>query len=198
MYPKNLLIFALYFLFVQESYAQSTFNVNYSVGFPTGDLENNIDAVSGRGFGAEFQGMISRHLAIGVNSGLQTFYQAQEYATYTEGTESISGRQYRYVNSIPILANAYYMFRPRQDINPYVGFGVGTVHQMRDTDIGLQRARIRTWQLSIKPEAGVIFRPFLRTGFKLAAKYYANFDSPELEGQSFLTLEVGVVFVTLY
>lgn len=43
---------------------------------------------------------------VGVDAGWNVFYEKKDYDTYTGGTESLSGIQYRYQNSVPLLASA--------------------------------------------------------------------------------------------
>ena len=96
---------------------QSRTSMTYAVGFATGDLGNFISQPSWRGFNVELLKMTSTKIGVGGSFGWNVFYQENDFDTYTKGTASLSGKQYRYSNNLPILANVDYYMNPGQKIN---------------------------------------------------------------------------------
>lgn len=69
----------------------------------------------------------------------------------------VTGYQLRYVNSVPLLANAtYYFGEPRRGVRPYVGLNLGTYYMERRVEIGLAAITDKNWHLGWAPEAGVV------------------------------------------
>ena len=180
------------FVSAQESYT----SVNYVMSFGMGDLQDYTSKASFRGFLFEYRGgLMNENLAAGIDLGWNAFYEEKDYDTYTEGTKSISGKQWRYSNNYPILASVDYYIRPGEDFNPYVNFGLGTMYSKRQTLFGSYVIYQDAWHFAIKPEVGVIYNIRNNTGLKLAAKYYTAFESKDLETQSYFSLSLGIVFL---
>ncbi len=83
-----------------KSYGQhdSYMSVQYSVSFGMGDQGDFISQPSWRGILVEYRSEVTANLSLGVDVGWNVFYEKKAYDTYTVGTESLSGIQYRYQN----------------------------------------------------------------------------------------------------
>lgn len=173
---------------------QNRYSLQYSIGLPAGNLNDYINQASFRGIGVDYEYMTPFNVSFGLDAGINTFYERKGYDTYTDGTVSITGTQYRYTNSYPIMGSVGYYLLPNQIINPYASLGIGTIYTARDTDIGLYQAEVNTWQFSLRPEIGIIYNFTPGFGVKVAGKYYQAFDTSELDAQSFVAIDVGLVF----
>lgn len=175
--------------------AQSSFTMSYPIGIPMGDLSDYIGAVSYRGINLEFNRRIKDNLEVGLETGWNVFYEKQAEKVYTDGTASISGVQFRYTNAVPIIAGAKFIKSiSGKPMTPYIGVGLGTLYVDRSTDFGLYRITIDAWQFCIRPELGFIYKAERGVGFFVGGKYYAAFGTDDLDGQSYLTINIGVVF----
>lgn len=170
------------------------FSIQYSVGFGNGDMKDFIEKTSWRGVSFEFRNFVTPNVGLGIESGMNTFYEKKDYATYTQGTRSLSGVQYRYINTVPILAAADYYFQPGQKVNPFLGLGIGTIYNRRDLDMGLYTIEDEAWQFALRPELGVLVNVSEGLDLMLAAKYYAGFKSGDMEAQNYFTINVGFNF----
>ena len=92
--------------------AQSNTYMTYSMGFGMGDLGNFISKTSFRGAAIDYRKLVQPNVGVGFNLGWNVFYEDKAFDTYTSGTESLSGRQFRYSNHIPMLLNADYYLNP--------------------------------------------------------------------------------------
>lgn len=191
----SLLLIVSFAVFSTAVAQRSQTSIQYVIGFPMGDLKDYIGSTSFRGVAVDFRTMVHPKLAVGFDAGVNVFYERKDYDTYVDGTASLSGVQYRYTNAFPLHATVAYYPNNEKSFSPFIGLGAGTVYNKRDTDIGMWEISTDEWQFSLKPEVGFINKFSPNFGLKVAAKYFANFKSNGLEGQSFIALGVGIVFL---
>jgi hypothetical protein len=178
-----------------QIFGQNTFIMSYPISFPMSNLYNYTGKTSFRGTNLEFLHEAKPHLAVGIETGWNVFYEHADKADYKNGTATISGTQFRYTNVVPILAQTkYFPNVSNKTMDSYVGVGVGTLYVNRSTDFGLYRITTNTWQFCLRPEAGLVFH--MQPGVKafVGVKYYAGLSSSELDGQSFLSANIGFIF----
>jgi outer membrane protein W len=196
MKKSIILLAVLVMVFAGATQAQtSLFSINYSISIPTGNTADYIDQVSGRGLKLEYQRFLNRNIALGGEAGIYTLYKKEVNKTYTEGSASLSGVQYRYQNSYPILLTGTYYANETGELRPYAGLGVGTIAHDRRIDMGIFTSEETHWQFALRPELGLLYRPAQYVGFKFGAKYYQSFSSNDLAGQSTIGLDFGIVFI---
>ena len=183
-------------LCLQGAFAQShgNFIMSYPIAFPMGDLHDYISNTSFRGINLEFGKEVKPNVIAEIETGWNVFYQEVPDQVYKDGTASISGKQFRYTNSVPILAGAKWILKSKNNLVPYAGLGLGTMYSDRSTDFGLYRISTDAWQFCLRPELGITFKSRNGPSAMLGVKYYASFNSSDLDGQSFLTVNIGVVF----
>lgn len=172
----------------------SNFRISWAVAMPTGSLSDYIDQTSARGISIEYNWRPKTNFEVGIESGWNLFYQKVDDKVYTHETISISGIQYRYTNTIPIIVGGKFLVESSSKLKPYVGAGLGTIYINRNTDFGLYRFTTNTWQFSVRPEIGVRYDYQTGKGLILGLKYYANSSNDELDGQSYMALNLGFVF----
>jgi len=178
-----------------QIFGQNTFIMSYPISFPMSNLYNYTGKTSFRGTNLEFLHEAKPHLAVGIETSWNVFYEHADKADYKNGTATISGTQFRYTNVVPILAQTKYFPKvSNKTMDSYVGMGVGTLYVNRSTDFGLYRITTNTWQFCLRPEAGLVFH--MKPGVKafVGVKYYAGLSSSELDGQSFLSANIGFIF----
>jgi outer membrane protein W len=178
--------------------AQSNFSVLYSVGVPMGSLSDHTSQVSGRGMDLEYQKFIKTNISVGVNLGYNVFYEAMPYGSYTSGTATLTGYQYRYNNLFPMLVNGQYHLNSSGAVKPYVGLGIGTMYSLRNTDMGLWTVEEDNWHFLLSPEAGILFKLSDMASLKLNAKYDNAFSTDSADGFANLNFNIGFVFHSGY
>ena len=190
---KKILLLLTIFVSGTISAQHNSFTMTYPIAFSMGNLHDYISQTSFRGFNIEFNRRQKPNLDIGLETGWQTFYQRETSKTYTEGSTSITGIQYRYTNIAPILAGVKF-YKVGEKYEPYAGVGLGVMYVNRSTDFGLYRITTEAWPFTIRPELGVLFHFNPGVSAMLGAKYYAAFNTDDLDGQSYLSINVGFVF----
>lgn len=176
--------------------AQDSFTIAYSIAFPTGDLGNYIDKTSYRGAVLEYQSFVKPNIGVGFSLGMNTFYEKKNHDTYTNGTVSLSGTQWRYSNHVPIYLTANYYFKPNSNISPFAGLGIGTIYSRRNTDMYIYTVEEKAWNFGLQPTVGVLFATKDFATIHVSAKYNYGFESGnELKGnQSYVSLNLGFTF----
>lgn len=197
MRSKLSLATAAVLLFAISASAQlekRSFSWDWSIGHTVGDFGDFINETSLRGFSFTYQSPLNDNQSIGIELGWNVFYQDMDYDTYTLGTASLSGRQYRYVNSYPVLLAWQYHFQPEENYDFYAGLGAGLVRHVQEVNMGLFAIPTRSWQFAIRPEAGAIWNYSDYSALKFGVRYYASFSNNEMPNRSFITTNIGLVF----
>ena len=175
------------------SQAENHFSIQYDISFGTGDLGDYVSAPSFRGASAQYRYAVAHNVLVGIDAGWNVFYERKDYDSYTSGTQTLSGVQYRYQNEVPLLACVDYSFSPDKDFQPYIGLGIGTVYSERNTEMGIWVLEENPWQFAIKPEAGFLYKFSYGSAFKLGIKYYTGVGS-DLGTQGYFTISTGFAF----
>jgi hypothetical protein len=176
--------------------SKRSYSWDWSIGHSVGALNDFIDVNSSRGFSFTYQSPLNDNQSIGIELGWNVFYQKLDYATYTDGTSSISGTQYRYLNSYPVLLSWQYHFSPEDDYDFFVGLGTGLVRLKQEVDMGLFAIQDDAWQFVIRPEAGLIWNYSDYSALKFGVRYYGAFSDNDLPSRSYITTNIGLVFTT--
>lgn len=195
---KRILAFIIFgsLISVNTLFGQQTshLSIQYDMSFGMGNLSEYIGNPSFRGASAQYRYAVNDRLLVGMDLGWNVFYEAKDYDSYSSGTQTLSGKQYRYQNQVPILVAADFMILPDGDFQPYIGLGIGTMYSERATDMGTWRWLENPWHFALKPEVGFLYWLSYGTAFKLSGKYYTGFKSGDLETQSYFTVSAGLAF----
>ena len=185
-----------FLLMTAKSYGQqdSYMSVQYSVSIPTGDMGEYISKASWRGVLIEYRGYVKSNLFVGIDAGWNVFYEKKDSDTYTQGTETLTGVQYRYQNQVPLLATIDYLIVSDKALKPYVGLGIGTMYSERSTDMNLYRLKQNSWQFAVKGEVGVLYEMSYSSAVKFAVKYYNGFKTNSLGNQGYLSINLGMAW----
>jgi len=198
---KKIILVLSSFLVIKSATSQDVgFILTYPMGFSVGDMDDYISKTSYRGISMEIYKRIKHNLDIGIEASWSLFYDKTGRETTTEGTASINGVQFRYVHTVPLLAQAKFFLKPDagKRIIPYGGLGVGTMYVDKYTDLGLYRIRSDAWQFCLRPEAGIAIQTKHMPAVIAGVKYYAGFETADLKGQSYFSVNVGIMFTGFY
>jgi outer membrane protein len=195
---KKIIAIVIFFTLTSATYVYSQqgghTSVQYEMSFATGDLGEYISQPSFRGFSVQYRKTVTDFLMVGIDAGWNVFYEKKDYDSYTVGTATLSGVQWRTQNQVPLLVSADYVIIPDGRVRPYVGLGIGTMYSERSTDMGTWRLVQNPWHFALKPEAGVLVEMSPASAFKLSAKYLTGFSAGDLETQGYFTIAVGFAF----
>lgn len=178
---------------ITSGFSQSSFSIQYGIGF-AGKMNNYISSTSLRGVTFEYKMYPSPNVSIGVDAGWNYFYERRAYDSYSQGSLTISGIQFRYAHAVPIFVTTSYYISPGDQINPFVGVGVGTMFMSRYTDMGIYRITEEEWHFGLKPEAGIRVNTSPDMDLTFAFRYNHAFATNDTGDQSYMTFNVGFVW----
>jgi hypothetical protein len=193
---KIILIISFCLFSVGALMAQSNTTLSYSVGFPVGDLSDFISNESWRGVSLDFRKMVNPNVGVGFSVGWNVFYEEFAKETYTIDNVSLTGKQWRYSNHVPMYINPTYFLKPGEDVNPFFSLGIGTIYTKRNTDMNLYTVELEAWNFALAPEVGFQYAIDEATALSVSGRLNYGFKSGEIDAdQSFFTLNVGFSFI---
>jgi outer membrane protein len=192
---KKLYLIIILYVAASSAFAQSITNVQYSMGFGAGDLNDFISNTSFRGIAIDYRKMVQPNIGAGFELGWNVFYAEKAYDTYSLENLSYSGKQWRYNNQFPALFAVDYYLQPGEQINPFAGLGIGTMYSLRNTDMGQYTFEEDAWHFALRPEVGVVIEASPTLSVAITGKYYHGFEAGDLDAQSYFALTFGFVFI---
>ena len=195
---KHIITLALALLIASGSaMAQSVYTtISYSMGFASGDLGDFISKPSFRGVTIDYRKLVQPNIGVGLSLGWNAFYEALDFDTYTIENVSLSGKQWRYSNHLPILVAADYYLSPGESFNPFVGLGVGTMYSRRNTDMNLYTIELNSWHFALQPQVGFLYTLNDVAALSVAARYNYGLESGQIKApQGYFSLNVGITVI---
>jgi outer membrane protein len=180
-------------VFTVPAVAQHSFSIQYSMGFG-GTINNFITSTSLRGATFEYKVFPDPQVSIGIDAGWNHFYERHAFDTYTSGTRTYSGTQFRYADAVPIYLTTTYYFIPGNKVNPFIGVGIGTIYLSRYVDMGIFRVTEDEWHFGVKPEFGALVSLSPDMDFILSLRYNKAFATEDTADQSFMSFNIGFVW----
>jgi len=190
---KTIFLLLLTGCLVSPAIAQHSFSIQYALGFG-GTINNFVTSTSVRGATFEYKLYPQPNISIGLDAGWNHFYERRALDTYTSGTVSLTGVQFRYANAVPIFATTSFYFSPGDKINPYIGLGVGTIFLSRYVDMGSFRITDDEWHFALKPEAGVLVSLNPEMDLILGLRLNNAFATSDADQQNFMAFNIGFVW----
>lgn len=193
---RLILTFTILVVAITSGYTQNTYlDFAYSIGFGTGDMGDFVNKASFRGISFDYRYAVQPNIAIGFNLAWNAFYEEKGSDTYTVDNASLTGKQFRYSNNVPILATGTYLFSPDELLCPYVALGIGTMYARRNTDMNLYTLEQEGWPFVLQPEAGVRIQAADKVGVLMNVKYLNGFTAGDFDAtQSYITINLGLAF----
>jgi len=192
---KSIIIIA--FLVVSSGvFAQGMFSISYDIGLPLGNTSDFIGAPSFRGFGVEARGFLTDNLSYGGSFSWAVFYEEKGPQVWeVDETGTAYGKQYRYINSFPLMATLHYYFGEWDETRLYAGGGIGAQKIDERTDIGLYTTNNNNWRFGVAPEVGILIPINFNSSINLAAKYQYALKSGDNDAVSYLNFKIGFAFM---
>jgi len=177
----------------------ATFQIRYGVGFPLGDLKQQVSNNSFNGWDASLMFHLDHHFSLGLSVEYQDFYQKYPRGVYQYGDKNtnISAVVSNSIQNIPILFKGTYQFlSPDAAIRPYIGAGIGINAVSYRQYLGeFTNFDQSTGKLALNGEAGVNI-PVSRNhrfGVNLAAEYhYLPYNELGINDMSFWGVKGGI------
>jgi hypothetical protein len=176
--------------------------LTWNISFP---LENSKefsqDSESFLGAALEYRMFAHPNISLGVYAGWHVLNGETTRTIHidTEGGEGlkadITGKQFRYINSFPIMINLNFYIGNPYRTQAYIGLGAGTMIIEERAELGVVTAKHMRWHIALAPEIGFKI-PFGYNFHGLASvKYHHAFPAKRITGDnyshSYITINIG-------
>ena len=189
---KKILLVLLTIISIQ-AYSQSMHGLTYSIALPLGETSDFTGNLSWRGFAIDGKYFVNDNMTLGWTTGWHTMYES-ESGSFTEGTRTLTGTQYRYINVLPIMMTYNFFFNNEGDVQPFLGLSAGTYWIEQKTNMGLFSDVTDHWHFGIAPEVGILFPAGLRANFYATFRYNNAIAADDSINFSFLALNIGFLW----
>ena len=172
------------------------YSASWDVSFATGETNNYISKPSFRGVTfVDARKFINPQLSVGGLFSWNVFYDNPN-GTFTKDNKTVTGQQYRYINSFPLMVTTHYYFdEDPDDISFYIGGGVGTIIAEKRTDMGLFTSGDgNKWHFGVQPQIGVLYPLSRNIDAHLAFKYNHAFKAGDHDKIQYFSMSVGLVW----
>ncbi len=186
-------------LFTGTANAQTHLLLTYDYSVSLAGTRDYIGESSFRGGSFELGYHLTDPVSIGLKVGLHTFYEDLEKDTYQDGNLTVYGKQFRYLNSFPVLGTVQYSPAGRESrVQPYARLGIGGYYFQQRTDLGLYTfLNEYQWNFGLQPELGILISLSGRFSVNAGARYHYIFGNRSVDEQQYLTISAGIMFKDL-
>jgi len=121
---------------------------------PVSGTKDFTDAYSWRNVGFEVRNLTGTR-SYGLSIGLNVFNNVVDAThTFADQPVTLTGRQFRTINAMPILITGHKYLGQMSDAHGYVGAGVGTIYARNRVDVGILSVDESHWHFAVVPEVG--------------------------------------------
>ena len=177
--------------------AQTWYALSFQPALPLGNTKEFTEDFAWRGIGFDVKKQVKPNVAVGLSLGWQVFDQQTDQVISAFGLD-ISGDQFRYVNSFPILANVSYFFGKPGGPRPYLSANVGTYIMEHRLDIGLYTIHETNWHFGFGPEAGIAFPVHAELAAVVSSRYNYALSAGSVDDQSYVSFGLGLAWTHGY
>ena len=166
---------------------------SYGFAVPTGKTKDFADDFSWRNVTIEGR-RVERgsNISFGLTASWNVFFEKTTETSELPGFPGhVTGTQYRYINSFPILANGHYYFGRPYKPRPFVGLNIGAYIIEERVEIGLLAAHETNWHFGGAPEIGIAIPHGHQTIF-VNARYHATTAAGHVPDQDYVTVSLGL------
>lgn len=162
----------------------------WGAALPVSDTKDFTDATGWRNISLEVRA-IRGTKSFGFSVGWNIFDQVvDETRTFADQPVTLTGRQFRTLNAVPILLTVHKYLGQMSDAHAYVGAGVGTIHSRNRVDVGILTVDETHWHFAAVPEVGFLLPVNDDAWFYMNAKYNWGASSGGVS-QQFFGLNIG-------
>lgn len=172
--------------------AQGIYSMTYDMSYGIGNTGDYISNASFRGATLiDGRGFVTDDISLGGSFSWHVFYDDLPVGEHVDGNTTLTGKQYRYINSFPVMMTGHYYFGDGSATTYYVGTGIGAVSYEERTEMGLYYSGNAKWHFGINPQIGILIPMSPTVDFHLSLKYHQTFKASDYDANQYLTFSVG-------
>ena len=177
------------------AYDEWLWALNWNIIVPEGESADFIKDTSFRGVSLEGRKWQGDNLTVGFMFGWNVINQKLFTTASVEGDNAsadITGTQYRYINTFPVLAGVHMYLGSWGTTRLFVGAMGGGYVVERRTELGLFAIESTKWQWGGAPEVGVLLPFESTTGFVSVRYNYAFENGEDHPEHTYWSAQIGV------
>jgi len=195
---RSIFIIISVLFFSIQNFAQtgSMWSLQWEAALPVGETRSLMKNNSYKGISFEYKKCFRQNIIYGGRVAYNSFYENKGLSTIEIDNTLVSGYFQNYMNIVPIMLTAGYLFNNRQLV-PYAGLGVGTYYIQSKSITGSQTyITENAWHFGFSPEVGLTI-PFIVSNFglNLNAKYNYAVKTKNTPGHSWFSFGIGLSFM---
>ena len=195
MKTRALLAIPLALLLSSGAQAQQWFGaISYGMSTPVSDTKDFTRGTSWRNLGVDLVAVVQANTTVGVSFGWNVFNEVTGTVSSVDGVE-ISGTQFRYINSFPILVTIRQFTGTQGGTRPFFGLGVGTQLVKHRVDVGQWRISEDTWHSALAPEISVVLPLQSDAKWFISGRYNYAVKSSD-RTHSYFGFNIGIAWQT--
>jgi hypothetical protein len=194
---KKIILIALLFVAFMPlaSRAQSTWEFDYQVSFPTGKFSDFSSKPGWLGFSGQWMKYLENdRISLGAN--LSYFYFSDKQGRKTEDIDAnttYTGYVVNFTNIYGLMAVVQYDFKPKKDdLVPFARIGLGTDYQDQRKDVGIYEWKADGFQFMGNAEFGLRFNRGGNINWIVAATYHYLPGTGDMVDAGFFGIKLGV------
>ncbi len=172
---------------------QNMYGVTYNMALPLGQTSGFVNSFSARGLGFEAKYMLDDNFIAGFGGGWNVFYEKEE-GSFQDGTQTITGTRYKYLNAFPLMITFDYSYILSDLIRPFGGLGFGAYWIEERTELGVYSESTDNWHLGLAPEVGILIPINYTTSIYSTFKYNIALKSGDSMMHQYLGLNIGLLW----
>lgn len=191
------ILFAVITATTTTAFAQdSLFGFVYNISFPALDTKDFISKESWRGATLEVRKFPAPNLAMGGSVGWHVFdEQTEDVFTFRNNVVAgaVAGKQFRYVNSFPLLVNVAFTGSDDTRLRFLVGTGFGAYYVREKLNLGQISIDNDNWLFGVSPEVGFML-PIGEKQINVTGKWHYMFKNDNQFAHSYVTIKLGLYY----
>jgi hypothetical protein len=164
----------------------------WATGLAIGDSYEFTPKYGFIGFNGEVMVHPRADVSVGLTSGYQLFL-GQERSTVEAGDAALDAFQFRYLDTVPILAVGRYYVELSPIVSFFPALGIGTIYTNRVVDVGIVALYDDFWHFGVAPQVGLLFHTDGPDPV-VDVKYNVAVGGSESPTEMWFTAEVGLLF----
>ncbi len=174
--------------------AQSHVRISYEMAQPEGNTARYIDRFSSRGVHLDVSLELSYAFHFELSAGLNSFNAAKMGVLTTTDGQDVYGKQYRYLNAVPLMAGFAFHIPLGNGSRFWAGCNGGIGYFDRVIDLGLTSYSASSWQWGIQPQVGIAIGLGGGTALFFDGRYNYFWAKDGWPVQQYWSFGVGLLF----
>jgi hypothetical protein len=177
------------------AYDEWLWALNWNIMIPESETADFIKDTSYRGMSLEGRKWQGDNLTVGFMLGWNVLDQklfATETVNGSNATVDVTGTQYRYINSFPVLAGVHMYLGRWGTTRLFAGAMGGGYIVERRTELGLFAVESQKWQWGLAPEVGLLLPLETSVAFISARYNYAFENGDDHPNHVYWSAQVGL------